>query len=200
MVLIDDDAEIRHAYATLIELDGYACEPHASARAFLATLAENRPRFPGPCCVISDVSMPEMDGLELQRELARYRDAPLILVSGSSGAAEAATGFRAGALDFLVKPIDAEVLRATVARALVVSAERRRERTWRAALTARVATLTSREREVVRQVAQGQTNPRIAQKLGISERTVKLYRQRGMEKLGAATLVDFVRLVDAVDF
>ncbi len=197
VVLIDDDDEIRHAYATLIELEGYACEPYASARVFLAALCENRPRFPGPCCVLSDVSMPEMDGLELQRQLARYRDAPLILISGSSGAAEAATGFRAGALDFLIKPVDADTLLATVARALALSTDRRQARERQTDLAVRIATLTEREREVARWVADGWTNRQIGEALGIVERTVKLHRQHAMEKLGAATLADLVRLVDA---
>ena len=196
ILVIDDDAEILTAFGFLFTLEGYACETYSSAPAFLAVLHENRPQFPGPCCLLCDVSMPEMDGLELQRQLAQDENTPLILISGSSGAEEAVTGLHAGALDFLIKPIDTEALLAVVARALAVDRQGQLDRMRRANLTARLATLTERERAVLRRVAQGQTNYEISQDIAIAERTVKLYRQRAMEKLGVATLPELVRIVD----
>ncbi len=196
VVLIDDDAEIRFIYAALIEWEGYACETFESAAAFLTTLRDKQPRFPGPCCVLSDVSMPDVDGLELQRQLALYRDAPLIFISGSSGIDEAITGFRAGAVDFLIKPVDADVLLAAVAKALALSTERRLARERRAVVIARMALLTEREREVIQRVAQGQANAEIGAALGIVERTVKFHRQNAMENLAVQSVIELVRLVD----
>lgn len=196
-MLVDDDEEIRRAYAGLIEIRGYACETYDSAARLLAVLKVNRPRFPGPRCVLSDVSMPEMDGLQLQCQLARHPDIPLILISGSSGLDEALVGFRAGALDFLVKPIDAEVLFTAVAKALALSTERQRHDQHQSELATRLATLTPRELEVAQQVVRGLTNREIGALLGLAERTIKLYRQRAMEKLGTASLTDLVRLIDA---
>lgn len=199
VVLIDDDEEVLYAYAGLIELHGYACEPHPLASAFLAELTANRPRYPGPCCVLCDVSMPEMDGLTFQRELARHRNAPLILISGSSGLDEAVTGFRNGALDFLTKPIDADQLLATIARALALSGEYQAKRLQDAALVARLTTLSERELAVARLVARGQPNKRVAAMLNITERTVKFHRQHACEKLGVANLPELVRIMDAAE-
>ena len=200
ILAVDDDAEILAAFGGLFALEGYACETYASASALLAVLDENRPQFPGPRCLLCDVSMPEMDGLEKQRQLAQRTDAPLIFISGSSGAEEAVTGLHAGALDFLIKPVDTEALLDAVVRALAVDRQRQLDRVRHARLTARLATLTERERAVARRVVQGQTNYEISRDIGIAERTVKLYRQRVMEKLGIATLPELVRVVDEVRF
>jgi two-component system response regulator FixJ len=194
IVVIDDDAEILTALTALIELEGYACESYGSALAYLQMLNYNRPCFPGPCCLLCDVKMPELDGLELQRRLATLDDTPLLLMSGASGAQEAANAFRAGALNFLVKPIDAEVLLAALAEALAVSVERQQCQLRQSTLAVRIASLTEREREIARRVAAGQTNPAIAVELGIALRTVKLHRQRAMEKIGASGAMELVRI------
>lgn len=196
VVVIDDDAEILAALAALLDLEGYACETHGSALAYLQVLNYNRPCFPGPSCVLCDVKMPELGGLELQSRLAELDDAPLLLMSGASGAQEAASAFRAGALDFLVKPIDADTLLAAVAKALATSTARQTRRGRQVELAARIATLTDRERDIARRVAQGQTNPVIAEQLGIALRTVKLHRQRALEKVGASGTADLVRIAD----
>jgi FixJ family two-component response regulator len=140
--------------------------------------------------------MPELDGLELQSRLTELVDAPLLLMSGASGAREAASAFRAGALDFLVKPIDADTLLIAVAKALATSTARQTQRGRQAELALRIATLTDRERDIARRVAQGQTNPAIAEQLGIALRTVKLHRQRALEKVGASGTADLVRIAD----
>ncbi|TAN51344.1 MAG: response regulator transcription factor [Methylococcaceae bacterium] len=196
VVVIDDDAEILSALATLLDFEGYACETYPSAPAYLQALSDDRPCFPGPCCVLCDVKMPELDGLELQQRLAALEHAPLLLMSGASGALEAVSAFRAGALDFLIKPIDADVLLQAVVKALAVSLERQRARGRRHDLVARMAALTGKERAVARLAARGRLNREIAVELDIALRTVKLHRQRAMEKLGANSVVDLARIAD----
>lgn len=196
VVIIDDDEEILSALTALVEMEGYACETYVSALSYLQMLNYNRPCFPGPCCVLCDVKMPEFGGLELQSRLAELDDTPVLLMSGASGAQEAVSAFHAGALDFLIKPIDADTLLTAVDKALVVSAERHSQRMRKVTLAAQIATLTERERDIARRVTAGQTNPAIAEELGIALRTVKLHRQRAMEKIGAVKMTDLVRIAD----
>jgi FixJ family two-component response regulator len=196
IVVIDDDPEILAALRALFELEQYACETYDSALAYLRELADGPAPFPGPCCLLCDVRLPELDGLELQRRLAGQDEIPMLLMSGSSGAPEAISAFRAGVMDFLIKPLDDESLLVAVANALAVSAERQQRRARRRELAARLAALTDREREVARRVVQGQRNLEIAAALGIGLRTVKRYRGHVMEKLRAETLVDLVRILD----
>ena len=196
VVVIDDDPEILSALAALFELEGYACETYSSAVTYLQVLAYNRPCFPGPCCVLCDVAMPELNGLKLQNRLSEHDNTPLILMSGSSDVQDAIHGFRAGAVDFLLKPIDADLLLMVVAKALSLNAEQRQQQAVLVSITDRIAALTLRERQVATLVVSGQINRVIAQQLGISLRTVKLYRQRVMEKLGADSLAELVRIAD----
>jgi len=196
VIIIDDDEEILSALTALVEIEGYACETYVSALSYLQMMNYNRPCFPGPCCVLCDVKMPELDGLELQSRLAELDDTPVLLMSGASGVQEAVRAFHAGALDFLIKPIDADTLMAAVDKALVISAERHSQRVRKVNLAAQIATLTERERDIARRVAAGQTNPAIADELGIALRTVKLHRQRAMEKIGAVKMTDLVRIAD----
>ena len=196
VILIDDDPEVLSALDSLIMQEGYACEPYPSALAYLQVLGEQRPHFAGPTCLLCDVKMPGLDGLELQQRLLQQVYTPVLLVSGASGAQEAASAFRAGALDFLVKPIDMHDLLSAVAKALGVSTERRTRQQRALSLASRIASLTPREREVARQVAQGLTNPTIAAQLGLALRTVKLHRQNAMEKLGASHTAELVRMAD----
>ncbi len=199
VVLIDDDTEILEALSALIEMAGYACETYSSGLLYLQVLAYNRPQFPGPCCVVCDVKMPGMDGLELQRRLSKLDDTPLLIMSGASGIEEAIAAFRSGVLDFFTKPIEADTLLNAVAQALAISTERQQRGQHRRRLATRMAGLTPRERSIARRVVQGHTNPVIAQELGIALRTVKLHRQRAMEKLGADNLAELVRLADEGD-
>ncbi len=196
VVLIDDDPHILAALTALLALEGYAVESYASAIQYLQVLAFNRPHFAGPSCVMCDVRMPDVDGLELQRRLIERSDTPLLLMSGDSGAQEAITAFHAGALDFLIKPIEADVVMKAVVQALAVSAKRQHLDVYKSDLARRIASLTEREREVARHVVRGIVNPEIAVELGIALRTVKLHRQRALEKLGVNTVADLVRLAD----
>ena len=196
IIVIDDDTQILSALGALMDLEGYACETYSSALAYLRGRSERLPHFAGPSCLLCDVKMPELDGLTLQQRLMEEDDTPLLLMSGASGAQEAASAFRAGAQDFLIKPIDADELLAAIAKALIVSTERHANYLRAANLSARIASLTAREREVARYVAQGLTNPAIAIKLGLALRTVKLYRQNATEKLAACTTAELVRIAD----
>lgn len=196
VVVIDDDVEILAALSALMDLEGYACETYACAADYLNMLTYNRPSFAGPACVLCDVKMPEIDGLELLQRLAELDDTPLVLISGASSVHDVARGFRSGALDFLIKPMDADLLLASVARALASSTQRQQARLLQADLARRLATLTPRERDIARRIASGQTNPEVAQALGIALRTAKLHRQRALEKLGVESLPALVRLSD----
>ncbi len=196
VVIIDDDSEVLAALAALLEIKSYAVETYSSALAYLEVLTANQAVFPGPSCVLCDVRMPEMDGLQFQHRMADFDHVPLLLMSGHSGVQEAVTGFRAGAHNFLIKPFESHVLLDAVAQALAASAEHQQLDALRYGLAKRVASLTEREREVSRRVAQGRMNQHIADEFGIALRTVKLHRQRAMEKLGASTLADPVRLAD----
>ena len=141
------------------------------------------------------LKMPEFDGLALQNRLSKLGDTPLLLISGSSGMHEVASAFRDGAIDFLVKPIDADTLLAAVAKALVISKERQNKRERESDLAARIASLTERERDIARRVAAGQTNPMIAK-----ARHCPSHRETAspgaMEKIGAAGIADLVRIAD----
>ncbi len=196
VVVIDDDRAIVAALSALLEMEGYACETHASAEAYLHVLSYNSPSFPGPFCVLCDMKMPGMNGLELQSRLAALHHAPLLFMSGGSGINEAVHGFRGGAVDFLVKPIEADRLLAAVASALDVSRERQQQQHRRSELRLRVASLSERELTVARSVAQGRTNAEIGQDMGIALRTVKLHRHRAMDKLQVQTVVDLGRIAD----
>jgi len=194
VVVIDDDADLLGALTDLFLLEGYACESYATALDYLKVLSHNRPRFPGPCCVLCDVRMPVLDGLELQHRLASLGDTPMLLMSGASGAQEASSAFRHGAVDFLVKPVPPEQLLAAVDKALALSVQRQAATQRQATLQAAVATLTDKERFVGRLVLSGETNEAIAKTLCMSVRTVKRHRQTAFEKLGAKNTAEFVLL------
>lgn len=196
IIVIDDDQEILTALRFLLDLHGYACETYPSAHAYLEILKHSNPYFPGPCCVLSDVKMPGVDGLELQRRLSELENIPLLLMSGASDVKDAVLAFRSGVLDFLEKPVEAERLLTTLRKALDLSAQWHKQRTRQSKLAERIAELTPRERDIARRVATGQTNPAIAKELNIALRTVKLHRQRAFEKLHADCTADLVRIAD----
>jgi FixJ family two-component response regulator len=197
VILIDDDHGFLDSLDQLLHMEGYATESYQSAMEFLGTLKSQEPVFDGPSCLVCDVKMPDLDGLSLQQLLVEQLDMPFILMSGLSGPREASLAFRKGALDFLVKPFLVEEFLSVVDRAIEQSRKVRLGQKQQQALSERVGTLTERERFVVQQVVHGQTNIDIAQRMNVALRTVKLYRQRAMEKLGAENLADLVRLADA---
>ena len=195
VVIIDDEVEILDAFRSLLELEGYACDTYSSAAAYLERLAAGTGPPVKPCCVLLDVMMPQVGGLEAQQRLASLDDTPLLLMSGASGAQEAVAAFRAGAFDFLIKPVEAEVLLAVVEKAMEACRARLSRRQQLQELSRRLGTLTRRELEVAERVARGDLNRVIAEELKLALRTVKLYRQRALEKLEAHSTADLVRIL-----
>lgn len=196
VVLIDDDPDILRSLQDLFLFEGYACEAYLDARDYIADLASDEPRYPGPVCVLSDVNMPIFDGLELQRALVAHPRAVLIMMSGSSQPRQVIEAFRGGAFDFLLKPFDDHQMLDMVSRALMESDRRQREARHKSSLADRKANLTERELEVIRLVANGLMNKEIAERLQIALRTVKLHRQRAFEKLKIHSVIDLGRLID----
>jgi len=195
IVIIDDDVFILAAFRDLVLLEGYACETYQSANAYLQVLEYTQPMHPGPSCVLCDVKMPEMDGLQLQAKLNELGQIPLILMSGDSGAYEAVSAFRAGAIDFLIKPIDCDHLLQVLDKALETSMQQSVMGIRREQVNQSIQRLSDRELEVARLIAKGLTNLGISLELDISVRTVKFHRQRIMEKLAITGVPSLVRLL-----
>lgn len=186
--LIDDDASVRDALSLLLSLHGHATATFASAEDFLAAFD---PGWRG--CVVADIRMPGLSGLELQRVLReRAPSLPVVVITAHGDVAAARQAFLADAVDFIEKPFDGELLLSAVEHALAG----RRRAVPDAAPRQPGGPLSPREREVLQLMVQGQHNRRIAEQLGISPRTVEVHKARVMEKLGVRTLVDLVRLVD----
>ena len=148
-----------------------------------------------PCCVVLDVFLPEMSGIKLQEELSRREiQVPIVFVSGTEDVATAVRAMKAGAVDFLTKPVhDQKVLDAVFA-SIERDRERRRKETFLAALRVRFSSLTARERQVLVSVAAGKLNKQIAGDLGVSEVMVKIHRANGMRKLRAKSVAELVRM------
>ena len=190
--VVDDDAALRDALATLLEAQGWACETCADASAFLAKLADWPPQACG--CVVLDVRMPGMSGFAVQEQLnARRIDLPVVFITGYGDIPAAVRAMKGGALDFLTKPFDVRALLQRIRIALQANAERRAARCELAAIRACVASLSPRERQVFERVASGQANKSVALDLGVSERTVEIHRSRMMRKMGVRNLADLVR-------
>jgi two-component system response regulator TtrR len=188
--VIDDDPAVRDAIAFLLEAAGFSVAAFPSARDFLAADDGS-----GRGCMVLDVRMPHMSGLELQQEMnARGRRLPAIFITGHGTVATAIAALRAGAFDFIEKPLRDDILIDSVRRALDWEETVRVEAERRAETAARYATLTQREREVMRLVTEGDPNKVVADRLGISQKTVEVHRARVMEKMGARTLSALVRM------
>jgi len=189
--IVDDDAEVRDAIALLLQSIGLSTQTYASAKEFLDAFDENRPG-----CLIADVRMPGMSGLELQERLAaRPLHPPLILVTGHGDVPMAVRAVRAGAIDFIEKPFHDQALIDAVNRALAVDAEHRGAQRQIADVKIRFDSLTPREQEVLELVAAGKRNKVIAIELGISQSTVEAHRARIMEKMRASTLSELMQLL-----
>jgi two-component system response regulator FixJ len=194
IALIEDDEAILRSLGMLLESRGVTVRAYASAESFLAD-AEAGPAQ----CVVTDIRMPGMSGLELQRELkARDAAVPVILITGHGDIAMAVQAIKQGAFDFIEKPLDDERLIASIAQAVERGQRARVEQSERELLEARVAELSPRQVEVMHLVADGFSNKEIALKLDISPRTVENYRAWVMEKMGASNLADLVRKVIAL--
>ena len=190
LIVIDDDEAVRDALGVLLETAGYRVDVFASAEDCLAT-----PQALGAGCVLADVRMPGMSGLDLQKHLATDRQAPpVILITGHGNVAMAVAALKAGAADFIEKPFDEGDLLRSIARVLESDQDRRRTAARIEELRERLASLTPREREVMDLVTRGHSNKSVALNLGISPRTVEIHRGRAMEKMGALSIADLVRI------
>lgn len=189
--VIDDDEAVRHSLAFLLESASLPVRTYESAPAFL----EGAPRLKVGC-ILTDVRMPEMDGLALQRRLRELRvRLPVIVMTGHADVPVAVQALKAGAFDFIEKPFDDEGLLATIRRALEASRRSHAEEAERTAVASRLASLSPREREVLEALLAGHPNKTIAHHLGTSPRTIEVHRARVMEKMGARSLPELVRLV-----
>ena len=194
VLLVDDDPTVCAALGRLLGLQGYAVSTFLSAESFLA---QHDPRAWG--CIILDVALPGLDGLALQQLLEqRGNPMPIIFLTGEADVPMCAGAMKRGAFDFLTKPVDDAVLFAAVACALQRDAELMGARAEREAAASRLATLTRREREVLTHVIAGRLNKQIAAELGTAEKTIKVHRARGMEKMHVRSVAELVRMMERV--
>jgi FixJ family two-component response regulator len=189
--IVDDDDAVRGALRLLLKSVGLAATTLSSAQDFLATYD---PQQPG--CLILDVRMPGMSGLELQQQLnLRGAIIPVIFITGHGDIPMAVDAMQQGAFDFLQKPFRDQDLIDRIQRALAKDQTGRAELRERARIKQRLETLTAREREVLELVTSGKPNKIMAADLGVSQRTVEIHRARVMEKMGASSLAQLVRMV-----
>jgi FixJ family two-component response regulator len=190
--VVDDDAGMRKALCRILEAAGYAVSTYASAGDFLLADVVD-----GPACLVLDVRMPGPSGLELQQALAKRTDLlPVVFLSGHGDIPMTVRALKAGAVDFLTKPVEGKALLAAVEAALAQDAARRAERDGQRALRDRYESLSAREREVFAEVVSGKLNKQIAGDIGAAERTVKAHRARVMEKMQAGSVADLVRMAE----
>ena len=188
--VVDDDDAVRASLQALLETAGYRTTQFESGIAFLDFLDTGL-----GACVLLDVKMPELDGLEVQRRLNdRGVLMPVVIVTGHGDIAMAVQVMRAGAADFLEKPVSRDRLLESVARAIDFGRNARQDQQERADISTRLGTLTTRERQVLEQLVMGRINKVAAHELGISSRTVEVYRRHVMAKMGADSLSHLVRM------
>jgi FixJ family two-component response regulator len=193
--IVDDDPDVRKALARLLATDGFEVAVSGSTQEFLD---HYDPRTTG--CIVLDLSMPGMDGLQLQAMLAERGSVhPVIFLTGCGDIASSVRAMKAGAIDFLTKPVDVEALLEAVKRGVVIDDDLRNRDHDREDAQAMFATLTPRERELVPYLVTGRLNKQIAGDLGIAEKTIKVHRSRIMHKLHIRSLVDLVRFMERLE-
>jgi FixJ family two-component response regulator len=186
--VVDDDVSVRESLELLIRCEGWQTEIFASARQFLA-----RPRLAAPSCLVLDVTLPDLDGLELQRLIGVERlDMPIIFISGHGDVPMTVRAMKAGALEFLTKPLDIEVLLSSIRLAIERSQTALTQDVQMRALRDRYTSLSPRERQVMALVVRGHLNKEIGSQLGISEITVKVHRGNVMRKMNVKSLAELV--------
>ncbi len=192
--VVDDDPSVRKSLTRLLGSSGYAVEAFASAREFLA-----REPHPGPCCLVLDVRMPGLTGLQLQETLtAGGRRMAIVFVTGHADVPKTVKAMKGGAVDLLTKPVDAKDLIAAIQWCVAKSARDLGTAALVTEVQQRIKMLTSREMEVFAHVVTGMLNKQIAAALGIGEKTVKVHRARVMEKMRAGSVAELVRLADRI--
>lgn len=188
--VVDDDEAARDSLAFLLQSAGFSVRTYACAATFLTELAALQGG-----CVITDLRMPEIDGLQLLREMKnRHAEIPVLIITGHGDVPGAVEAMRAGAINFLEKPFDDQVLLATVRAALETQQEQSRQTGQRSEIAARVEQLSARERQVLEGLIAGHPNKVIAYDLGISIRTIEIYRANVMTKMRATSLSDLIRM------
>jgi FixJ family two-component response regulator len=190
--ILDDDSEVRTVVSLLLNSIGIETKLFSSAQELIDHGEPDR-----PCCLVSDVRLPGMSGLDLQIRLAEQGSLmPIIFVSGFADVPMSVQAMKAGAIDFLTKPWREQTILDAVERALSVSRAQHAERNYLQGLLTRLHKLTGRERDVLKGVATGQLNKQIAYDLQISEITVKVHRSRLMHKMGARSIAEIIRMID----
>ena len=196
LYIVDDDAQARAALARLLRAAGYQTRTFGSASEFLEAHADLQH---APGCLVLDLAMPEMSGLELQQALCRAGcRRPIVFLSGKGDISKSVRAMKGGAVNFLTKPVDAPELFAAVEEALTIDAAERSAWVARHGVVERIATLTPRERQVLGQLVSGKINKQIAAALGTAEKTVKVHRSRVMRKMHAGSIVELVKLASLV--
>jgi FixJ family two-component response regulator len=190
--VVDDDAAVRRSLDNLIRSVGLRAETFASAQEFLSS---KRPEVPG--CLVLDVRLPGLSGLDLQKRMAEAdMEIPIIFITGHGDIPMTVQAMKAGAVEFLTKPFREQDLLDAIQQALERDRQTREQRAEIEGLRRRSASLTPREREVMALMVAGLLNKQIAGELGASETTVKIHRHNVMEKMGAGSLADLVRMAD----
>jgi FixJ family two-component response regulator len=193
--LVDDDPSILKALTRLLGAEGFETRPYSSATSFLDEYNAN---LPG--CIIMDLAMPGMNGLDLQNRLAASgRVRPIIFITGQGDIPSSVRAMKAGAVDFLTKPFDDDALLSAIRLAIEKDRAIRARQAQRDHIEKSLASLTAREREVFQHVTRGRLNKQIAGDLGIVEKTVKVHRGRIMKKMGVRTLAELVKLAERLD-
>jgi FixJ family two-component response regulator len=188
--IVDDDISVRESLELLIRNENWNPQPFASAQDFL-----NHPRIFGPSCLVLDLSLPGLNGLELQKHLAAHGiDMPIIFITGYGDIPKTVQAMKAGALEFLTKPLDNDTLVSAIRKALDRSRLAIAQDAEMQVLRDRYASLTAREQQVMALVVSGLLNKQVGGELGISEITVKAHRGQVMQKMKANSLADLVRM------
>jgi FixJ family two-component response regulator len=188
--VVDDDPGVLLSLRALIEYEGYACHTYASVTEFLA--ASGQPRFPGPRCILSDMYMPDLDGLKLQASLSEESDQPIVFMSGMGQVEQVAQAFRKGAVHFLSKPISDSDLFHAIHEALLQSVQIQQIRAQKKLQIERMAKLTPRERELAQLLPEGLSIKEMADNMDVSDRAIKLYKKNLMEKLEVKSIFELM--------
>jgi two-component system response regulator FixJ len=190
ILIVDDDPDVRDSLRALLESSGFTVREHDSAKAVLSD-----PALGSALCLIADIRMPEMDGLQLQEELNRRKTVlPVIVVTGHGDVPLAVRAMKAGATDFLEKPFDEELLLAAVQRAKAAADQARMQSQTGETAARLIGPLTPRELDVLKHLVAGRSNKVIAYELSISPRTVEIHRAHLMDKMEARSLSDLIRM------